>query len=422
MAANHRSDARRGSGLTRRQLGRAAIGTGLAALLPTTLRAQSPPSTASVAPEATLRLAGVKSWAYQLQKANFQQLARSPYDLLVVDSTVNGDHEKPLTPQQVKRLQTRPNGSKRIVLAYVSIGEAEDYRFYWQEDWLEVATPDPPPSPAPAAKGAAAAPAPTPPAGTAAASTKATPKPEKPDRWLSPKAPPWLEDENETWGGNFGVKYWDPDWQKLMFGSPGAYIERVLAQGFDGVYLDRVDAVYNHQDERPTAADDMADFVIRLAAAARRIRPDCIVVPQNGEELLLKPEYVQAIDGIAKEDLLFGSPTESELNLEQQVANSLRWLLPAKEAKRAVLVVEYLARADLKAIARTELDKLGFVPYFAPRSLDTLWLPETPAEVKAAQSAAAKAVAAGANPNATPEPQSAKAKPKTKASTKGRRR
>jgi len=38
------------------------------------------------------------------------------------------------------------------------------------------------------------------------------------------------------------VKYWDKEWQQIIYGTPGAYLDRILKAGFDGVYLDLVDA------------------------------------------------------------------------------------------------------------------------------------------------------------------------------------
>ena len=419
------ADLKGGSHVTRRQMLGRTLGMATGLVLAPSIGFIGGPrigDTALAQTAAPRRLAGITSWAYQLQQADFAELARSPYDVLVVDSTKNGNAETPLTPADVKRLQTRPDGRKRIVLTYFSIGEAEDYRFYWQEDWLEVATPD---EPEPGAK---------PKAGKAAAKSakkkgnvpEVSAHPDKPDRWVSPdKAPKWLGDENETWGGNFDVKYWDPDWQKLIFGDPAAFMERVIAQGFDGLYLDRVDAYYNHIDERPTANDDMVDFVIRLAAAARALKPNCIIVPQNAEELLGKPGYLDVIDGIAKEDLLYGSVADGELNAKLQLDNSVKWLSPAKDQGLAVLVVEYLDRADLRATSREDIGKLGFVPYFGPRSLDRLLLPDTPAAIKAAQVAAAAAAATAAKAAASPgAAKKAAAKPAStgKADTKKRRR
>lgn len=308
-------------------------------------------------------LAGVRSWAYQLQGVDLDALARAPVDLIVIDYSRNGEDKHRLSAADVRRLKRKPDGGRRIVLAYMSIGEAEDYRFYWREEWIETAEPDE--------------------SGTAPAGGERKPQAnageaaegEEPDRWLSEKAPAWLHQENDRWGGNFLVHYWEPEWQQLMFGSPGSYLGRIMAAGFDGVYLDRVDAYYEFLDERRTAALEMVDFVTRLSAHARAERRGFLIVPQNGEELLVNESYVAAIDAIAKEDLLYGSPDEGEPNNPAQIANSQRWLAAAKAAGKAVLAVEYLEDADKVAAARAELARLGFVATFAPRALDRLVVP-----------------------------------------------
>ncbi len=336
-------------------------------------------------------LSGVRSWAYQLQNLDLGAAERAPFDVLVMDYSRNGSHDARYTPAEIRRLKRKPDGSRRLVLAYLSVGEAEDYRFYWNERWIETATPDSPATPttpadpAPTAAAPGSPPAAVPPVAAATPPIAAVPPtapqpgpqtpPLKPDRWLSPLAPPWLGDENEHWSGNFQVKYWEPEWQALLFGAPGAYLDRILAQGFDGIYLDRVDAYYEFEDQRPSAAADMVALVQKLAAHARRLVPDALVVAQNGEELLLVPPFLEAIDAIAKEDLFYGSPAEGQPNSPGQIANSLRWLSNATRAGRRVLVVEYLDDPAAMSTARTALEREGFVPYFAPRSLDALRLP-----------------------------------------------
>ena len=47
--------------------------------------------------------------------------------------------------------------------------------------------------------------------------------------------PEWLDSVNPNWDGNFKVRYSDPDWQSILFGGEGAYLDRILAAGFDGV-------------------------------------------------------------------------------------------------------------------------------------------------------------------------------------------
>jgi len=51
-----------------------------------------------------------------------------------------------------------------------------------------------------------------------------------------------LGDENPYWPGNYEVKYWYPDWQKIIFGNNESYAKLVIDASFDGLYLDLVDA------------------------------------------------------------------------------------------------------------------------------------------------------------------------------------
>ena len=75
----------------------------------------------------------------------------------------------------------------------MSVGEAEDHRPYWKAEWKQ-------------------------------------------------KRPNWIAEENEDWEGNFKVKYWTKEWRQLLYGSKDAYLDQILATGFDGAFLDVVDA------------------------------------------------------------------------------------------------------------------------------------------------------------------------------------
>jgi cysteinyl-tRNA synthetase len=127
---------------------------------------------------------------YSDRDSYLNDLRGTSYDLLIIDLFFHGIA---LTPSEVDTLKVKQGGGSRLVLCYMSIGEAEDYRYYWQEDWKE----DP---------------------------------------------PAWLDEENPDWDGNYKVRYWDPEWQRIIMGKDGAYVDRVLSAGFDGVYLDIIDA------------------------------------------------------------------------------------------------------------------------------------------------------------------------------------
>ena len=123
------------------------------------------------------------------RSGHLTSLQNTGYDLLLLDAFIDGTV---LTATEGATLATKPGGGRRLRIAYMSIGEAEDYRFYWNPAWTT--------------------------------------------------APPaWLAAQNPDFPGNFKVRYWDPEWQAIVLG-PGGYLDRIQQAGFDGVYLDLIDA------------------------------------------------------------------------------------------------------------------------------------------------------------------------------------
>ncbi len=236
-----------------------------------------------------------------------------------------------MTADEIRRLKTKPDGSRRIVLAYLSIGEAEKYRYYWQEDWE-----------------------------------------------TSALAPPWLTEPNKRYRTNFPVRYWHADWQAIVFRGENSYLGRILNAGFDGIYLDRVDVHEEFEKENPAAAEQMIAFVKALAAHARSLRPGFLVVPQNGEELLEDAGYRAVIDGIAKEDLLFGAGRSKHPNSQEQIDTGVRHLKRLTGDRKPVFVVEYLDDPQDIATARTRIEEYGFIPHFAARALNRMRIGDLP--------------------------------------------
>ena len=278
------------------------------------------------------RLSQVKSWGYQLQHLKVNQAAASPYDLLVIDYSKDGSDEAALTPAEIERLKSKPEGSRRLVIAYFSIGEAESYRFYWKNSW-------------------------------------------KRDK------PAWLLGENPEWEENYSVCFWDPGWQQLMCGQPTAYLDRILAQGFDGIYLDKCDVTEDLRQHFKAAArsrkdldGDMVAFVQRLSSYAKAKHPGFIVIMQNAEPLLERPALRAAIDGVGKEELLFGLDAPEKPNTKGEIAWSRDLLELIRAEGKPVLMVEYLDNVAKIREAAAEAERLGYVLYVAPkdRELDRL--------------------------------------------------
>lgn len=279
-------------------------------------------------------LSAARSWGYQLQNVSLQAVA-SGMDLLVIDYSRDGSEAKTFSAAEIERLRTRADGSRRIVLAYLSIGEAESYRYYWRRTWV-------------------------------------------------PGQPEWLGPENPDWRGNFVVRYWMPGWRRILMQpqatrvdriieiwqpSRRGYLDRIIEAGFDGVYLDRVDAFDHWRGENANAQRAMIDLVIGLAAYARQRRPGFLVMVQNGEELLRSADYRRAIDAIAKEDLLYGVSANGVANTSGQINASIADLDRLKADGRPVFVVEYLDDPAKRAEAQRRLAARGYIPQFANRDL-----------------------------------------------------
>lgn len=315
-----------------RQLGRSGAASDAPPATSTPTHRSVATGGASHAAPQSMQTHAIQSWGYQLQKLDLARAAASPFDLLVIDTTRDGSDETALEPADLAILQKKPGGARRRVLAYLSIGEAESYRAYWDPQWKR-ARPD------------------------------------------------WLLGENPDWKENYAVCYWRPEWQQIMCGSPEARLDRILAAGFDGVYLDKCD-VYDDLRRRHKAAAasrpdleaDMVAFIARLSAHAKSQRPDFMVVMQNAEDLLARPDLRAALDGVAKEELLFGGERPERPNAPDESAASRTLLdLIAAEGK-PVLVVEYLDAEGPIRHAVEALQPLGYVLYVARknRKLDEL--------------------------------------------------
>ncbi len=275
----------------------------------------------------TIPFGGAKSWAYQLKNIGQKQqkaIADSKYDLVVIDYSRALDSdpstaEVPLSRDEIAAMQKKPDGSRRIVIAYLSIGESENYRYYWQSEWNK-------------------------------------------------KRPAWMGAESREWKGNFLVQYWNPTWQNIIFGNDKSYVDRILAAGFDGFYIDRADAYYRYGDT-PLSRDRMADFVIKLSQYIRSKKPDAGIMIQNAEELLDRPPFLSAIDAIAKEDLVFGITHREERNKPEDIDWSNKLLKSAQDKGKKIFVVEYLTKSQNIASAQDFMAKNDYVLYYGPRGL-----------------------------------------------------
>jgi len=279
------------------------------------------------------------SFAYILQADSFAgtknaavaQLKESGRDWIVLDAAFADD-----TPWEQADLDTiRMGKAGRKVVAYLSIGEAEDYRPYWQSDWVS--------------------------------NSKRT-----------TTAPVWLGIENPDWKGNYRVKYWNADWQKLML----AAVDVAMARGFDGVYLDIVDGFETYEqgadgylddrmnpETKQTYRRDMVGWVKAIAVRARAKNPVALVIPQNGSQLAAHKDFVEVISAQGIEDLFTNGKKLQPASHTDEILGHLKTLALAN---KPVLLIEYPKTPERQALSKKLAKENGLVWLVTDRQLKTL--------------------------------------------------
>lgn len=129
---------------------------------------------------------------YDTKKELIDKVTATNFDLIVIDLYYLSF---PFTKDELNQLKVKKNGGKRLVICYLNIGAAENWRDYWQPEWK-----------------------------------KGNPK--------------WLKKNYKGYENEIYVEFWDSNWQNLMFGNDDSYLKKVINAGFDGVFLDNVEAYY----------------------------------------------------------------------------------------------------------------------------------------------------------------------------------
>lgn len=128
---------------------------------------------------------------FPTRKSFLNALRNTNHDLMIIDLFYLGDEA--FSAGEIESLKTKSDGGRRLVIAYLSIGEAENYRYYWKDEWND-------------------------------------------------HLPEWIEEENDEWPGNYVIRYWDENWHEIIYKGDHSYLNRIQNAGFDGIYLDRIDA------------------------------------------------------------------------------------------------------------------------------------------------------------------------------------
>jgi cysteinyl-tRNA synthetase len=129
---------------------------------------------------------------YATKQEMLNAIAATNFDVVLIDLFFN---ETAFTKSEIESLKTKANGCKRLVISYINIGAAENWRYYWKDNWKL-------------------------------------------------HHPNWLKKKYDGYEDEFWVKFWKKEWQDIIYGNDNSYIKRIIDAGFDGAYLDNVEAYY----------------------------------------------------------------------------------------------------------------------------------------------------------------------------------
>jgi len=209
-------------------------------------------------------------WFYYLgfepDSTLLKQIAESSYDMIVIEALLT---TKEYTKDVASLIQTikKKDASKRV-LAYVDIGQAEEWRTYWQEGW-QIGSP----------------------------------------KWI-------VANDPDGWSGNYPVAFWDKAWREIWLGETG-YLQQIIDAGYDGIYMDWIEAYSDDsviaaaQESEVNATMEMIRFVSDISIFSKSRKSSFLLIAQNAAELAEYESYVKAVDAIAQEQTWFDGSSDN---------------------------------------------------------------------------------------------------------------
>ncbi len=227
-----------------------------------------------------VHLTNVETWAYNIQYVNtttqHDELVGTHFDMYVLEPVVTEDEEENFDIAglitEIRDYNVTNHHKNPVILAYVDMGQAEDWRWYWKAGW-------------------------------------------------GPGNPEWIvAGDPDGWEGNYPVAYWYTGWQDIViYGTDGmSHVQATLDAGFDGIYMDWVEAFSDtavvakaETDGITNTVTAMLDFIENIRTYARvtatNANPNYWVVAQNAPDLYQEDtnRYEELIDAIALEAIWY---------------------------------------------------------------------------------------------------------------------
>jgi len=314
-----------------------------------------------------LPLAQVRYWGYQIQNMDrngaVEAIINSKYDMVVIEPTVTYEYDFDVKDmvQGIKASPASDGVHRKLVIAYIDIGQAEEWRWYWDGHPMYEEQ------------------------GKCKSSYI-----KKIRKWAS-----WVVAcDPDGWAGNYPVAYWAPEWKDIVIYGTSlglelyfrSILDEVIQDGFDGVYLDWVeawemDAVQDRaQQEGKNPGQEMLKLIREIREYGKQHNPNFIVIQQNSSELIREigaENLKSAVDAIAQEGVWWegdASDDWDDPDGHDQPSVSIDYYLPRlREYKAAgfpVFVCEYAVEHADEAYQKAKDE--GFIAYATRRSLGRL--------------------------------------------------
>jgi uncharacterized protein (TIGR01370 family) len=209
---------------------------------------------------------------------------------------------------------------KTLRIAYVSLGEAEDYRSYW-----------------PRIQGAL-----------------------------------FLGPENPEWKGNYAVDVRNPVWRDLIIGQ---VIPEIVERGFHGIFLDTLDTASDLESQDPVRYGGSMNAMAGFVRDIHKAYPRLLLISNNGFSILSK--IAPYLSGVLAESIHMEHAGGGYRRVSPPDRNFKTAIL--SDVSRAyhlpVFIVDYAAKNDSsgRAWCLESSRKRGWLPYLAEKNLSEIY-------------------------------------------------
>jgi cysteinyl-tRNA synthetase len=260
----------------------------------------------------------VRSWGIQYHgftSSSVNDIANTNLDLVVLGrfDSVGKEWKSP----EISKLT-----DKKWVFSYIAVGQAQTIEWYWQSGW-------------------------------------------------SVGNPSWLLSTSE-YSGTYNVAYWDAAWQNVVFSS----IDRIIADGFDGVFLDQSDPYWNNsfpKGSTPISSfmQRSKDLVCNIYNHAQTKRPGFKIFVNGGANQYdtFGASYANCLDATAGEHLWYLGTGKADTT--GYPSYTIPVLQRLAQAGKKVFSFDYTtSTSEINTVLNTSRSK-GFIPTITDAGIST---------------------------------------------------